>query len=93
MKGRDTAQPRNVVFWGAGATAALGICTTDGQTQFIKRFTGADAPGKPLKERVAEALGRNGAEQCPPIEPMWLRLFTNLITALYREIQKCALSG
>ena len=56
-------QPQNVIFWSGGATAALGIRTTDGQTDFINRITGADAPGKALKERVAEVLGRNGAER------------------------------
>jgi hypothetical protein len=60
LTGRNTAQPQNLIFWGAGATAALGIRTTDCQTQFIKRITGGDAPGKPLKERVAEALGPSG---------------------------------
>ena len=69
------AQPQNVIFWGAGATAALGIRTTDGQTRFIKRITGADAPGKPLRERVAEALGRNGAE-------LWHNALSDLITIL-----------
>lgn len=69
------AQPQNIIFWGAGATAALGIRTTDGQTQFIKRITGADAPGKPLRERVAEALGPNGTER-------WRDALFDLITIL-----------
>jgi len=69
------AQPQNVIFWGAGATAALGIRTTDAQTQFIKRITGADAPDKPLEERVAEALNPND------IEP-WHSALLDLITIL-----------
>jgi len=72
---RGIAQPQNIIFWGAGATAALGIRTTKDQTQFIKRITGADAPGKPLKERVADALGQNGAEP-------WHDALFDLITIL-----------
>jgi hypothetical protein len=74
LTGRNTTQPQNVIFWGAGATAALGIRTTDGQTQFIKRITGGDAPGKPLKERVAEALG--------PSAEHWHSALFDLITIL-----------
>jgi hypothetical protein len=50
-------QPQNVIFWGAGATAALGIRTTAQQANFIQRLTGASTPREPLKERVREALG------------------------------------
>src|SRR5271168_1881653 len=56
------AQPQNVIFWGAGATAALGLRTTDDQTQFIMRITGADAPDKPLEKRVAKALDASDSE-------------------------------
>jgi hypothetical protein len=72
---RGSAQPQNIIFWGAGATAALGLRTTKDQTQFIKRITGADAPGKPLRERVADALGQNGAEP-------WHDALFDLITIL-----------
>lgn len=73
--GRSMAQLQNIIFWGAGATAALGIRTTDAQTQFIKRITGADAPDKPLEERVAEALSLND------VEP-WHSALLDLITIL-----------
>jgi hypothetical protein len=69
------ARSQNVIFWGAGATAALGISTTEGQTTFIKRLTGSDAPGKSLKERIAEALGRKCAER-------WHDALFDLITIL-----------
>jgi len=75
------AQPHNVIFWGAGATAALGLRTTADQTQFIVRVTGADASDKPpgerapLEERVAKALDPND------IEPWHSALF-DLITIL-----------
>lgn len=72
-------QPQNVIFWGAGATAALGIQTTDGQTKFIQSITGADAPPDkplpPLNERIAKALDRN------VIEP-WSSALFDLITIL-----------
>jgi hypothetical protein len=69
------AQPQNVIFWGAGATAVLGLRTTDKQTQFIKRITGADAPDKPLEKRIAEALDQSD------IEP-WRTALLDLITIL-----------
>ena len=75
LTGRIMAQSQNVIFWGAGATAALGISTTEGQTKFIKRITGADAPGKSLQERIAEALGRKCAER-------WHDALFDLITIL-----------
>lgn len=73
-------QPLNVIFWGAGATAALGIRTTAGQTKYIQSITGADAPknSKPLKQRIAEALDPldpNGAEP-------WISALFDLITIL-----------
>lgn len=69
------AQPRNVIFWGAGATAALGLRTTERQTGFIRLITGASAPDKPLEDRVAEALGQNN------VEP-WHSALLDLITIL-----------
>lgn len=69
------AQSQNVIFWGAGATAALGLPTTAGQTQFIKRITGADAHDKPLEERVAEALYPSDTEP-------WHSALFDLITIL-----------
>lgn len=69
------AQPRNVIFWGAGATAALGLRTTDGQTRFMRVIAGADSTDKPLEDRVAEALAGNN------VEP-WRTALLDLITIL-----------
>lgn len=59
---RTMTQPRNVIFWGAGATAKLGIRTTAQQAQFIQHLTGASAANKPLIERVRKALHRSDLE-------------------------------
>ena len=51
-------QPASIIFWGAGATMALGMRMTEEQTRFIKEIAGAHATdNKPLVDRVAEALG------------------------------------
>ena len=69
-------QPKNVIFWGAGATAKLGIRTTEDQTQFIWRITGShDKPQPPLRKRIDEALGENAAES-------WGAALFDLITIL-----------
>ena len=45
---------KTVVFWGAGATASLGIRTTREQSAFIRHLAQSD--GAPLDERVRKAL-------------------------------------
>jgi hypothetical protein len=60
---------------GCGGYCGARIRTTEGQTQFIKRITGADTPGKPLEERVAEALG-------PKVAKSWHAALIDLITIL-----------
>jgi hypothetical protein len=72
---REVAQPQNVIFWGAGATAALGIRTTVGQEQFIRLITGVDDPSVPLTKRVAKALG-------PRAVKPWHSALIDLITIL-----------
>jgi len=54
------AQPKNLIFWGAGATAALGIRTTAGQGEFIRLLADED---RPLMERLAHALGSDAPER------------------------------
>ena len=71
----SVAEPRIVIFWGAGATAALGMRTTLQQQQFIRHIAGADASDKPLKERVAEALGHD-------VDRAWHDALSDLITIL-----------
>jgi hypothetical protein len=57
------AQPKNLIFWGAGATAELGMRTTQQQGKFIREL--ADDK-KSLAERVRAALGVNVAERWHP---------------------------
>ena len=47
---------RTVAFWGAGATASLGIRTTAQQSEFVLHLAPGDSPCRPLRERVKEAL-------------------------------------
>src|SRR4051794_36664256 len=68
------AQPENVIFWGAGATAALGIRTTERQAKFIQRVTGADSNDE-LKDRITEALGSD-------TDKRWRKALFDLITIL-----------
>jgi hypothetical protein len=72
---RVTRQPKNIIFWGAGATHALGIRTTARQQQFIRCITGSYDPGKGLKERIEDALG-------PGIPQPWHNALFDLITIL-----------
>ena len=69
------AELKNVIFWGAGATAALGIRTTARQEQFIRFLTGVDDPGASLTKRVAKALGSTAPKP-------WHRALIDLITIL-----------
>ena len=73
--GRGIAQPQNVIFWGAGATKTLGIRETAEQEQFIRCIAGGGDPRRPLKERVATALG-------PKIAQPWHDALIDLITIL-----------
>ncbi len=67
--------PKNIIFWGAGATQALGIRTTVRQQHFIRCITGSDEPGTPLKKRIKNALG-------PGIAKQWHDALFDLITIL-----------
>jgi hypothetical protein len=55
------ADASTVVFWGAGATAALGMRVTEAQGQFIARLAGVDkdTSSKNLRERVRIALDKS----------------------------------
>lgn len=68
-------QPQStVIFWGAGATAELGIRTTAQQERFIRCITGAYTD-KLLEERITEAL--------KPLETQrWHDALFDLITIL-----------
>ncbi len=57
-------QPENVIFWGAGATAALGFRTTPSQAKFLSQITGSlGNERQPVSERIAEALGDTVTER------------------------------
>jgi hypothetical protein len=68
-------QAQNIIFWGTGATKALGIRTTADQEQFIHCIAAAQDSGKPLRDRIAEALGLGVAKR-------WHNALFNLITIL-----------
>ncbi|MGB0124039.1 MAG: hypothetical protein WA419_18180 [Silvibacterium sp.] len=68
-------QSRTVVFWGAGATRALGIRATADQEKFIRTITATANPARPLKDRIAEALGKG-------IKKRWHDALFDLITIL-----------
>lgn len=67
-------QQQNVIFWGAGATKALGIRTTVEQERFIRCIT-EHTSDKSLEKRIAEALGQN-------VPKRWHDALFDLITIL-----------
>lgn len=71
-------QPQqNVIFWGAGATVALGMRSTQQQGKFIQCITGAleSQRGTSLRQRIIEALAPNGTTS-------WCSALSDLITIL-----------
>ncbi len=68
------AENKTVIFWGAGATAALGFRITDHHGKFIRHLTGAVEP-TPLSVRIANALGASN------VAP-WTSALSDLITIL-----------
>jgi hypothetical protein len=75
VMGRGIAQPQNVIFWGAGATKALGIRATAEQEEFIRCIAGGDDSRGSLRKRVAKALGSKVAKP-------WHDALFDLITIL-----------
>ena len=65
---------KTVVFWGAGATASLGIRTTDRQTKFLRKL--ADRKGR-VDQRVKKALS--------PVDGCWIDALSDLLTILGDE--------
>ena len=53
----STITTKTVVFWGAGATATLGIRTTDDQSAFLRRLAPRPDNREILEQRVRNALG------------------------------------
>jgi hypothetical protein len=79
----DEPQPRNLIFWGAGATQALGMRTTAEQGKFLRCLADVQSSGKPnerhagkpLRQRISEALGRNRGKR-------WHDALFDLVTIL-----------
>jgi hypothetical protein len=69
---------KKVIFWGAGATAELGIRTTAQQSHFIQSLAGTYAKDKllPLQDRIDRALGPHVA--AGPLNSALLDLITVL---------------
>ncbi len=67
--------PKTLIFWGAGATAALGIRTSLQQAKFVQALAATDNPRGSLAERIATALGAKA------IEP-WNSALRDLLTIL-----------
>jgi hypothetical protein len=57
--------PTNLIFWGAGATAALGIRTTAQQATFVRKLVGGADRRASLDERVADALFNEATDTTP----------------------------
>lgn len=66
---------RTVIFWGAGATASLGIRTTDQQSEFIRSLTPIGDGPQPIRQRVQEAL------KSVALDP-WVGAFSDLLAVL-----------
>ena len=58
-----TSDTRTVLFWGAGATASLGIHTTEGQARFVRALAPRPQGTKSLQNRVCDALGSGVSER------------------------------
>lgn len=69
--------PSTVIFWGAGATASLGMRVTDAQGKFISHLVGygTESASKDLMARVELALGGSNTSY-------WRNVLADLITIL-----------
>ncbi len=78
-----SASDRTVIFWGAGATADLGMRLTNGQAGFILRLADTESGPKssPLRKRVQRAL------EPAAVEP-WTSAFEDLLTILGDRSEK-----
>ena len=65
---------KTVVFWGAGATASLGIRTTLQQSLFVRHLAAPSCDDTSLDERVRNALGK--------ADSPWARALRDLLTIL-----------
>ena len=66
---------RTVLFWGAGATASLGIPMTEHQGEFLRALAPLPGGSKKLQDRVLNALGEG-------IPDRWVSAFCDLLKIL-----------
>ena len=72
---------RNLIFWGAGASKALGMRLTGQNGDFIRHLAGGGrVPMPPLSGRVATALGGDSAKK--PYGPEFQAALEDLLTIL-----------
>lgn len=50
-------EPKNLIFWGAGATAELGMRITKSQAQLVRYLCGTKDGDQPLQKRIQLAFG------------------------------------
>ena len=80
-----TSHRKTVVFWGAGATAGLGMPLTQGQADFLcKLAPPSAAKGKDpdLRSRVRDALDVLQVRPDENTSKPWIRAFHDLLTIL-----------
>lgn len=73
--GEVRTQPRTVLFWGAGATASLGMPTTEGQAQFLRELCPRPNGKECLDTRVRKAF-------CYRVVGRWVSAFCDLLKIL-----------
>ena len=81
-----TLSKRTVIFWGAGATADLGMPVTNEQARFILRLADPESGSlsSPLRTRVCKAL------KAAAVEP-WISAFEDLLKILGDQAEnRCA---
>ena len=66
---------RTVLFWGAGATASLGIHTTDNQGRFLRALAPRPNGSERLENRVRSAFGTG-------VSSRWVSAFWDLLKIL-----------
>ena len=70
-----TNSGRTIIFWGAGATASLGIQTTEVQTKTLQKLAAVQEERKSLDQRIEDALGQKAKEP-------WTSALHDLLTIL-----------
>ena len=77
-----TSHGRTVIFWGAGATAGLGMALTQGQADFLHKLASSSGPNgkdRDLRSRVREALQIQRDDRTAE---QWIRALHDLLMVL-----------